>query len=252
MDPNFDPDRCTPEHVFDGGDLDCGSGLVLLIREAMQQVAPGGVLEMRSREPTVRDDLPPWCTMVGHDLLGAAASTDDPRTVRYFVRRGSGEAAQKEADALDADRERARAYEWRVRVRAVGDRTAKVYCRNFDYAVGQPASFEESDRNPSAVEYVLGALAADLANGFATECSRQGLDVDDIEITARGTLHDVLAHLGMGDGDPGFARIDVRAFASAFRGEEAVRSTWVDVVRRSPTAATLAKACVLEQRLTLI
>ncbi|MDA0935291.1 MAG: hypothetical protein O3C51_17745, partial [Planctomycetota bacterium] len=168
MDPNFDPDRCTPEHVFDGGDLDCGSGLVLLIREAMQQVAPGGVLEMRSREPTVRDDLPPWCTMVGHELLGAANCADDPRTVRYFVRRGSGEAAQKEADALDADRERARAYEWRVRVRAVGDRTAKVYCRNFDYAVGQPASFEESDRNPSAVEYVLGALAADLANGFAT------------------------------------------------------------------------------------
>ena len=121
MDPNFDPDRCTPEHVFDGGDLDCGSGLVLLIREAMQQVAPGGVLEMRSREPTVRDDLPPWCTMVGHELLGAANCADDPRTVRYFVRRGSGEAAQKEADALDADRERARAYEWRVRVRAVGD-----------------------------------------------------------------------------------------------------------------------------------
>jgi TusA-related sulfurtransferase len=252
LDQPFDPDRCAPDHVFDGGDLDCGSGLVLLIREAMQRVEPGGVLEMRSREPTVRDDLPPWCTMVGHELLGSIPAKDDLRAVRYFVRRGTGEAARQEAEALDADRERARAYEWRVRVRAVGDRTAKVYCRNFDFSVGQPASFEESDRNPSSVEYVLGALAADLANGFATACGRQGLDVDDIEVTARGTLHDVLAHLGMGDGDPGFARIDVRAFASSYRDEDAVRATWADVVRRSPTAATLAKACVLEQRLTMI
>ncbi len=252
MDPHFDPDRTPPEHVFDGGDLDCGSGLVLLIRDAMQQVQPGGVLEMRSREPTVRDDLPPWCAMVGHDLLGSMPAADDSRAVRYFVRRGTGEAARQEAAALDADRERARAYEWRVRVRSVGDRTAKVYCRNFDFVVGQPASFEEADRHPSAVEYVLGALAADLANGFATACARKGLEVDDIEITARGTLHDVLAHLGMGDGDPGFARIEVRAFASSFRDEDAVRQTWEDVVRRSPTAATLAKACMLEQRLTLI
>ena len=59
-----------PDHVFDGGDLDCGSGLVLLIRESMQRVPPGGVLELRSREPSVRDDLPPWCRMVGHEFLG--------------------------------------------------------------------------------------------------------------------------------------------------------------------------------------
>ena len=37
--------------MFDGGDLDCGSGLILLIRDAMRQVPVDGILEMRSREP---------------------------------------------------------------------------------------------------------------------------------------------------------------------------------------------------------
>ena len=59
-----------PDHVFDGGDLDCGSGLVLLIRENMQKVPVGGILEMRSLETTVCDELPPWCRMVGHEYLG--------------------------------------------------------------------------------------------------------------------------------------------------------------------------------------
>ena len=33
-----------PDEVLEGGDLDCGSGLVLLIREAMSRVPEGGVL----------------------------------------------------------------------------------------------------------------------------------------------------------------------------------------------------------------
>ena len=41
-------DSIIPDHVFDGGDLDCGSGLVLLIRENMKKVPVGGIMEMRS------------------------------------------------------------------------------------------------------------------------------------------------------------------------------------------------------------
>ena len=83
-----------PTHLMDGGDLDCGSGLVILIRENMQQVQPGDVLELRSVEVTVESDLPPWCRMVGHDYLGALPG-DTPKQKRYFVRRGSGEAAER-------------------------------------------------------------------------------------------------------------------------------------------------------------
>ena len=60
-----------PDNIFDGGDLDCGSGLILMIRENMLKIPLDGILEMRSSEPTVADDLPPWCRMVGHEYLGS-------------------------------------------------------------------------------------------------------------------------------------------------------------------------------------
>src|SRR5688500_16099113 len=54
--------------ICDGGDLDCGSGLLLIIRTAMQPLPPGGVLEVRSRDISVKEDLPAWCRLVGHTL----------------------------------------------------------------------------------------------------------------------------------------------------------------------------------------
>ena len=81
-----DLEGLTADHVFDGGALDCGSGLILLIRQNMQQVPEGGVLELRSLEATVRDDLPPWCRMVGHAFLGELGGSM-PGQARFFVRR---------------------------------------------------------------------------------------------------------------------------------------------------------------------
>lgn len=240
-----------PDHRLDGGDLDCGSGLVLLIREHMQRVPEGGVLELRSRERTVCDDLPPWCRMVGHDYLGSlpGATADEKR---FFVRRGAAAAAQAEAAALADDKARARQYEWRLRARSTGGMRSAAYCRNFSFTVGQPASFEERDEHPSAVEFLLGALAGDLATGFFTACARAGLQVDDVEITARGRLHDVLAHLGLEEGDPSLESVVIKVFASTLEDEAAVRATWDGVWRRSPVAMTLAKAARLDVQLTIV
>jgi TusA-related sulfurtransferase/uncharacterized OsmC-like protein len=237
------------DHVLDGGDLDCGSGLVLLIREHMQRVPEGGILELRSRERTVCDDLPSWCRMVGHDYLGSRPG-DLPDQTRFFVRRGAGAAA--EAAALADDKARAREYEWRLRARSTGGLCTTAYCRNFSFIVGQPASFEEKDEHPSALEYLLGALAGDLATGFATACARAGLQVDDVEITVRAKLHNVLAHLGLEEGDPSLEVVKVKVFASTLDDEVRVRAVWDEVIRRSPLATTLARATRLETQLTTI
>jgi hypothetical protein len=240
-----------PDHVFDGGDLDCGSGLVLLIREHMLRVPEGGVLEMRSVEITVEDDLPPWCRMVGHEYLGCLPG-DRPAQKRFFVRRGAGEAAQAEEQALQEDKQRARQYDWRLRARASGHLATTVYCRNFQWTLGQPASFEEKDAHPSAVEALLGALAGDLVTGFASACAKDGLEIDDVELAARGRLHDVMAHLGLAEGDPSFAAVEVKLFASTFADEDRVREVWRTVVARSPLAATLAKSVDLETRIAIV
>jgi TusA-related sulfurtransferase/uncharacterized OsmC-like protein len=233
-----------PARIFDGGDLDCGSGLALLIREHMLEVPEGEVLEVRSREPTVRDDLPPWCQLTGHEYLGAL---EEQNCARYFVRRG----AREDRD-LPEDKARAREYEWRARARSTGPMRSTVYCRNFSFDVGQPASFEEKDQHPSAVEYLLGALAGALATGFKTETARDGLEVDDVEISVRGTLENVLAFLGIEEGDPSVARIELKCFASTFDDEAKVREAWERTVERSPLAATLSKAVDLELQVAIV
>lgn len=54
---------------FDGGDLDCGNGLLLLIRKHIDPLARGGLLEIRSTEISVDEDLPAWCRMTGNELV---------------------------------------------------------------------------------------------------------------------------------------------------------------------------------------
>jgi len=185
--------------------------------------------------------------MVGHQYLGAV---HDGPLARYFMRRGGNVA--EEQKALERDKEKAREYEWRLRVRATGPLKSTVYCRNFSFDVGQPASFEEKDRHPSAVEVLLGAFAADLATGFANECSRCGLEVDDVEVTVRGRLGNVLAHLGLQEGDPSFRRIEAKCFASTMDDEARVREAWDRTVQRSPIAATLRRAVELDLKLAIV
>ena len=245
--------KIVPDQVFDGGDLDCGSGLILLIRENMLKVPVGGILEMRSREPTVSDDLPPWCRMVHHEYLG---QTGGDGFIRYFIRRGEAktekESAESEEKELEKDKQQAKEYEWRVRTRSTGHQQSTVYCRNFSWNIGQPISFEEKDAHPCSIEAFLGALGGALASGFSTECSRDGLEIDDIEITVRGKLINVLAHVGVEEGDPGFSGIEVKCFVSTMDDEDRVRKAWERTVRRSPLAATLIKAVELNIKLMVV
>ena len=58
-----------PDVRFDGGDLNCGNGLLLLIRKHVDPLEPGQTLEIRSTEPSVEEDLPAWCRLTGNDLV---------------------------------------------------------------------------------------------------------------------------------------------------------------------------------------
>ncbi len=59
----------TPDAAFDGGDLDCGNGLLLLIRKHIDPLPAGGLLELRSTEISVDEDLPAWCRMTNNELV---------------------------------------------------------------------------------------------------------------------------------------------------------------------------------------
>src|SRR5690349_11890905 len=58
-----------PDARFDGGDLDCGNGLLLLIRQHIDPLVPGQLLEFTSTEISVEEDFPAWCRMTGNELV---------------------------------------------------------------------------------------------------------------------------------------------------------------------------------------
>jgi 5-methyltetrahydropteroyltriglutamate--homocysteine methyltransferase len=58
-----------PDVSFDGGDLDCGNGLLLLIRKHIDPMARGQLLEILSTEISVDEDLPAWCRLTNNELV---------------------------------------------------------------------------------------------------------------------------------------------------------------------------------------
>ena len=79
------------EAVIDGGDMDCGSGLLLLITRAMRKLASGELLAVRSAEPSVAVDLPVWADLTGHTL--AADHVEGPNGPWWFAVRKAGKAS---------------------------------------------------------------------------------------------------------------------------------------------------------------
>jgi 5-methyltetrahydropteroyltriglutamate--homocysteine methyltransferase len=74
-----------PDVTFDGGDLDCGNGLLLLIRKHIDPLPRGGLLEILSTEISVREDLPAWCRLTGNELV---SSTPVGAGTSYLVCKG--------------------------------------------------------------------------------------------------------------------------------------------------------------------
>ncbi|MGI4855630.1 MAG: 5-methyltetrahydropteroyltriglutamate--homocysteine methyltransferase [Janthinobacterium lividum] len=74
-----------PAVSFDGGDLDCGNGLLLLIRKHIDPLQRGQLLEIQSTESSVESDLPAWCRMTGNEMV---SWTREGRRRSFLVSKG--------------------------------------------------------------------------------------------------------------------------------------------------------------------
>lgn len=74
-----------PDVSFDGGDLDCGGGLLLLIRRNIDPLEPGGLLEILSTDSTVEVELPAWCRLTKNELV---SWTKEGRQRSFLVSKG--------------------------------------------------------------------------------------------------------------------------------------------------------------------
>ena len=229
-----------PDATCDGGDLDCGSGLLLIIRTAMAPLGPGGTLLVKSRERSVREDLPAWCRMVGHSLLGERAA--DGGYVHFLLRK------KQDDDALAGDLERARQHVWQARARWSGGMQSKVTMRNHGLLVGQPASFDTADAAPSSLELVLGAVASALATGCQWRLSQRGIAGDGLEVVCRGRA-DLTVFLGVGAGPrearAGLESVELTAHVAADCTADVLEQVFADTVQRCPVTQSLARGATV-------
>ncbi|MFL5243860.1 MAG: ferritin-like domain-containing protein [Gemmataceae bacterium] len=69
-----------PSVCVEGGALGVGTGLLMVIREALDPLPAGAVMAVRTSDPSAAHDLPAWCRVMAHSYLGAEAGG----LVHYF------------------------------------------------------------------------------------------------------------------------------------------------------------------------
>ena len=143
---------------------------------------------------------------------------------------------------------------WALRVRSTEPGVATVITRKHRFEAGQSAEFDEESPRISALEYVLGALGADLAAGFAGHARRSGALVDQVEAVVQGELNDPLAALGVvgAKGHPGIARVRVTVYVSSLESPARLLELWEESARASPLLHTFRAACYVEVRVTIV
>jgi len=212
----------------------------------MAPLPKGGRLEVRSRESSVREDLPAWCRLVGHALESVAPAAGG-YTHFLLVKEGAAAGGAPGGAALERDLEAARKFAWSARVKWSAGMAATSYVRNHAVAVGQPASFDTADAAPSAIELLLSALGGCLAVGFQWRASRRGIAIHQLELSLTARPDDILAYLAVesAKGHAGLAAIEGALYVDCDADDATVQALFADTLARSPVAQTLARGVPL-------
>jgi hypothetical protein len=145
-------------------------------------------------------------------------------------------------------------YTWTLRVSATERGQATVFTRQHQFRVGAPVHFDRTYEAVSALEYVLGAIGADLVNGLQTLGRRRRVVIEQLEAVVEGELNNPLTYLGVvGEtGHPGLQKVRVRVYVASPEEEAAVQRLWQEMLATSPLVRTFQAAIQLELRLQVV
>lgn len=69
-------------HRFDAGDLGCGSGLPREFRARIGQIPVGHILEVVTKDPSAKEDLPSMSRLLGHKVRSIEPGVDGNSVIR--------------------------------------------------------------------------------------------------------------------------------------------------------------------------
>ncbi len=144
-------------------------------------------------------------------------------------------------------------HRWQLRARWTGGAT-RVYARNHAFDVGVQASLADADANASALEHLVGALAADLLAGLSAAAARRRIAIDELEANLSAELDNPLVHLGViGEtGHAGLKSVAGTVWVSGDLDQAALDELWRDMLGRAPCFQTLSRAASVDVRARLV
>jgi hypothetical protein len=145
-------------------------------------------------------------------------------------------------------------YTWTLRVSASERGQATVFTRQHQFHVGAPLHFDRAYEGVSALEYVLGAIGADLVNGLQALARRRRVAIDRIEARVEGELNNPLTYLGVvgESGHPGLEKVRVRVYLASPAEEMVIHQLWHEMLATSPLVHTFKAASQLELTLQVV
>lgn len=136
----------------------------------------------------------------------------------------------------------------RFTVRLSADSFSKVHVRKLSFNAGDPVSFDTEHPHVTAVEYLLGAVAADVAGTVRVLGRKRRVALDSVEVLVNAELHDPLVYLRVvgRHGFAGIARIEAKAYIHSSADEDDVRRVWEEALVTCPVINTLEQTVILD------
>ena len=142
---------------------------------------------------------------------------------------------------------------WRLRVTSTESGAARVSMRRHQFTVGKPVDFDAEAGHVSALEYALGALAAEIVGGLRVFAKRRRIEIDHVEAVVDGQLEHAMAYLEVvgESGNPRLSSVSIKVYVASPQDEADVRRLWVETLDRLPLVRTLGRALDLQIELAL-
>jgi TusA-related sulfurtransferase len=223
--------------VDSGLDVDGGTaGIGCQLREAMARLGPGETLEVSTANEIRLDPVLDWCSKLGYLVLDRAGGSGG----RLLI-------AKPGPRTVEQDTTHSPPHTWSVRGTSGDGSQVRVHAGRHTFTVGQAVSFRDDEASPGPIEYLLGALAADLCSGLGEAAAADGIEIDSLECRLSGQLDDALVSVGVvgAAGSAQLSTVTGTVYVSASGDEPALRRCWCRATERSPLFATLAQCVAL-------
>ena len=145
-------------------------------------------------------------------------------------------------------------YTWTLRVSTAGKDRASVFARTHQFHVGAPVQFDAAYDAITALEYVLGAIGADIVNGLQALARKRRVEIDHVEAVVEGELNNPLTYLGVvgESGHSGLERVSVKVYIASLATEAEIQRVWQEMLDKSPLVRTFQPAIRFELNLQVV